>query len=462
MQILTRCLLLGSFVGVGLTGCGKAAKPKPVKQTSVYSSEEGTGKAGAISSEPLDRTDLPEAPEADKFPSAPSLTAYKTHVYEPVIATYCIGCHDSTFAAADIEAAHKAFLKRMNFDQFNGIDNSLPVVKMKQGHNCWDAKAQTCVTAMSAAIGLWLKDLEANGYVPVKTSFKANSTQVIMQEAAVPVRLPIPIEYVTAGLDSAIVAAPFVKSEDSDGPIKFSAAAPADTKRLNAANNAQAITFNLDVKSIGNFYVWIRAKTPAATSKQFFVQLGDGPIVPLIMPVTGNEWKWFQVMRVANNVSSPYAVNIATMGQVSGKVFFSEGGAAIDQFAITSKDDFNGGLISNQYYEIAVPLNIPGVTGATIIATVWEQTTGLDKKSLGVKQLRVDSPLPLHVKGIYPLFNDEYHQNQNSYKDIDVVAGGPDASKSLLTAPTDSAAIWLVDFTKDKLSFGFDTLEIAK
>jgi hypothetical protein len=112
--------------------------------------------------------------------------------------------------------------------------------------------------------------------------------------------------------------------------------------------------------------------------------------------------------------------------------------------------------------DIAVPLKVAGVEGAKIVATVWEQTMEEGKRSLGVKQLRIVSPVPLHVKGIYPLINGLYSANHGTYTLVDTVAGGPDSTKQLISTGGSTASTWIADLKADKLSFAFDVIEVAK
>ncbi|MBC7660496.1 MAG: hypothetical protein H7249_12430 [Chitinophagaceae bacterium] len=449
MTIYLRTALASTLI-FSLQGCGSYAKLKILGPNKTL--------GNVASAEPLGETDA----NSKAVPMAISLASFKTNIYQPILIPYCTSCHQTTFASSDIAAAHSAFLARVDLTKFDGVDKSLPVVKMKQGHNCWDATAKTCVTTMTDKMSLWLADLAKGGFTPTVSTYANLSSEVAMATTGIPTSLPIPDDYSAAGIDKAMLAAPFTKdSNDIDGPIKTYATSPIATVALAKANNAQAITFTLNAKSAGTYFVWARVKTPTSASKQFFVQANGKDTVPFLLPVTGSEWKWFQVMKTVNKVEGPYSF-VAAAGAQSIKILFSQGGTSINQVVITTRSDFNGELFSTPYYDVSVPLTIPGVTGASLIATVWQNSTDVGKKSIGVKHLKISSPVPLHIKGIYPLLNGAYNANQSSYKQIDAVAGGTDATKSFITSPDDAAAIWLADYAADKLSFGFDVLEVAK
>jgi hypothetical protein len=450
-------LALSSFLAVGLTGCGQAPT-KPSGSTPTTNTRGPNGEVIGPDGEVVAGT-------AD-IPMEVSLASFKANLYDPLLQPYCSNCHASTFVESDVEKAHLAFLDRAGFDKFAGIEQTLPVKKMHEAHNCWDGSTKTCIDMMTSKMELWLKDLEANGYKP-KPVVYPNATADVMLSAAAPITLTIPPEYAFGGVDKATLAAPFtMATDDVDGAIKSYATSPAGTARANNANVAQSITWNLDVKAPGNYFVWARVKTEADTGNEFFFRGGaNGAATAFIAPVTGKDtWKWAQMMVVQNNqnTANPFMFNVAAAGQTPVAIVFREATAKINQIVLTTKPDFNGDQFTRTFMDIAVPLKVPGVEGAKIIATVWENTVEEGKRSLGVKELKIESPVPLHVKGIYPLINGIYNTNHGTYTLVDTVAGGPDATKAVITTGGSTASTWLADLKVDKLSFAFDVIEVAK
>ncbi len=448
-----------SWVGVlGLVGaCGQKAPSRPVR-----SSDAGTilGPDG----NPINPT--------SGVPVAASLTSFQTNVYEPILGPYCSSCHSETFAAKpgadgsspDIERAHTEFLKRTNFNAFAGVDRTLPVSKMDWktgGHNCWEAEAKKCYDKMSGAINAWLTDLAAAGYKPTPVKYPNTSEQVAFASAT-PVAIAIDQNnYVAQGVDKATLAAPFaMATDDADGPIKSYATSPDTTAPGgNNANQAQSITFNMDVKAPGTYYVWMRVKTKAAANSRFFIQAGAGAVTPVAPGATTN-WKWVQVTTTANNVTTPLSLAVTAAGAQPVKVFYRDPGARINMVVITQrKDDFNGDQFVNEYKEVKVPLKVAGADGAAIVATIWEQTKAEGKKSLGVTGLKIVSSAPLKVKNIKPLINGLFYSNHATYTIVDTVAGG--AQPEIKTGGS-TASTWLADIGVDQLSFSFETLEVAK
>jgi hypothetical protein len=183
--------------------------------------------------------------------------------------------------------------------------------------------------------------------------------------------------------------------------------------------------------------------------------------------VTGADtWKWSQMFQAAANATvptaNPFTFNVAAPGPIQLRVAQREGAVKINQIVITTKPDFNGDQFTRTFMDITVPLKVAGVEGAKIIATVWENTVEEGKRSLGVKELKIVSPVPLHIKGIYPLINGIYSPNHGTYTLVDTVAGGPDATKSVISTGGSTASTWLADLKVDKLSFAFDVIEVAK
>jgi hypothetical protein len=288
-----------------------------------------------------------------------------------------------------------------------------------------------------------------------------------MLAAAAPITLTIPPEYAFGGVDKATLVAPFtMATDDVDGAIKAYATSPAAPRINNApAAATQGIKFNLDVKAPGTYFVWARVKTDADASNEFFVRPNNGAAVAFIAPVTGKDtWKWAQMMIVQNNANTanPFTFNVAAAGVIPVDVLVREGAAKINQLVITTKPDFNGDQFIRTFMDITVPLKVPGVEGASIVATVWENTVEEGKRSLGVKELKIVSPVPLHVKGIYPLINGIYSANHGTYTLVDTVAGGTDATKQVISTGGSTASTWLADLKVDKLSFAFDVIEVAK
>ncbi len=457
-------LALSSFVVIGLGGCGQPPSKPQVSSSSAQAGVDADGDGiidGTTTPVPGGGADGVAA----GFPMAVSLASFKANIYEPVLEPFCASCHEKTFVDQDINVAHKYFLERSKFEAFAGLEQSLPVLKMKQAHNCWDAQVKTCVDMMSDKMNLWLKDLEANGYKPTPVKYPNSSTEVMLTSAT-PTAMVIPTEYAAGGIVGAVLAAPFtMATDDVDGAIKAYASAPVATARANNVNVAQSITFTMDAKVAGTYFVWARVKTPAATSNEFFIQANAAASVAFIPDVTGADtWKWQQVFIVANNANTlnPYTFNVAAPGAQTMRVQFREGGAKINQLVITTKADFNGDQFTKTFFDVTVPIVVPGVEGAKIVATVWEQTAEEGKRSVGVKELKMISPVPLKIKTIYPLINGLFHENQGTYTIVDTVAGGPDPLKAVISTGGSTATTWIADLKVDKLSFAFEVIEIAK
>ncbi|HYX35230.1 MAG TPA: hypothetical protein VE954_19210 [Oligoflexus sp.] len=458
-------LALSSFVAIGLTGCGQApSKPtggitttnSPVKDANGDGIDDDTGT-------PIVAT--------DDIPMEASLASFKANLYEPLLKPYCASCHATTFVSGEIDQAHLAFLSRSGFDKYAGIDQTLPVLKMKQAHNCWDGSNKTCIDTMTDKMKLWLGDLEANGYKP-KPVVYPNATGDVLMNTAAPITLSIPTEYAFAGITGATLTGYTMATDDVDGAIKNYATSPA-AARVAAAPNAATpavpfITFTLDAKVAGTYFVWARVKTAADTSNEVWVSPAAGAAFnAFIAPVTGADtWKWAQMFIAAANANAPtanpFTFNVAAPGPIQVRVAQREGAVKINQIVVTTKPDFNGDQFTRTFMDITVPLKVAGAPDAKIVATVWENTTEEGKRSLGVKELKIVSSVPLHVKGIYPLINGIYSSSHGTYTLVDTVAGGPDLTKAVISTGGSTASTWIADVKADKISFAFDVIEVAR
>lgn len=457
-------LILSGFVAVGLTGCGQAPS-KPTGSVPVGATPSDANNDGID-----DATGKPVVPIGD-IPLDVSLASFKANLYEPVLEPYCQECHRSTFGDTNIEKAHLAFLERAKLEAFVGVEQSFAVDKMKHAHNCWEGTTKACVDTMASKMNLWLKDLEANGYKP-KPVVYPNATGEIMLATAAPITLTIPTDYASAGITGATLTGYTMATDDVDGAIKNYATSPAAARAAAAPNAATPavpfITFTLDAKVAGTYFVWARVKTAADTSNELWVSPTAGAAFQsFISPVTGADtWKWSQMFQAAANATvptaNPFTFNVAAPGPIQLRVAQREGAVKINQIVITTKPDFNGDQFTRTFMDITVPLKVAGVEGAKIVATVWENTVEEGKRSLGVKELKIVSPVPLRVKGIYPLINGLYNPSHGTYTLVDTVAGGPDATKAVISTGGSTASTWLADLKVDKLSFAFDVIEVAK
>jgi hypothetical protein len=394
-------------------------------------------------------------------PPQVSTESFRLNVYEPILQPYCQSCHATTFVDSELEVAHGNFLPRVAFDKFTGVDQTPVVQKLRQAHNCWEGETQKCVTAMADAISLWLLDLEAAGFKPTPPSYPYKTPSIALA-TAIPTTVAIDgTQYAGAGVDTASVAEPFTTgADDIDGALKTYAMGRAGTApiaNVNQAQAGQAVTFNVDVKTAGTYQIWARVKTPSAQSNGFFARINNANVA-FNTPVTDAVWKWVRLTRVQNNNEQPITLQVAAPAVVPVPILFRAPEAKINYIALTQKtDEFDGEQFANQFLDIAIDLPIPG---AKIIATVWEKTVEEGKRSLGVRELRIESPKPIRIKTIYPLINGLFHANHGTYTLVDTVAGGSaEREKQVISTGGSTATTWLADITKDEISFAFEVLE---
>ncbi len=395
------------------------------------------------------------------LPETTSVESFKSNLYEPILEPYCQECHSGTFADSNLDAAHQKFLSRVAFDKFTGVEQTPVVLKMKQSHNCWEGENKKCVDTVSQAIDRWLLDLNSAGFKPSPPSYPYKSKPVLFT-TAVPTTVAVDsMQYAGAGVETATLAEPFAKAaDDIDGSLLSYAMGKAGTApiaNVNQAQAAQAVTFNVDVKTAGTYQIWGRVKTPTAQSNGFFARINNANVA-FDTPVTDAAWKWVQLTRNQNNQRQPITIQVAAPAVVPVPILFRSPGAKINFIALTQKADaFDGEQFANQFFDIAVELPIPG---AKIIATVWEKTTEEGKRSLGVKELRIESPKPIRVKTIYPLINGLFLANHGTYTLVDTIAGGStERRQQVINTGGSNSSTWLADIKKDELSFAFEVLE---
>ncbi|MCX6129471.1 MAG: hypothetical protein NTX25_10470 [Proteobacteria bacterium] len=401
------------------------------------------------------------------FPLEASVASFKKNVYSPILEPYCRSCHDKTFVDGNIQAAHKSFLLRVNFDKFTSVDQTPIIAKMRQNHNCWQAGAKKCVEVMDTAIKLWLADLSTYGFTPSPMMYPNKTKDVAFSSAQKSSVIIDSTQYAGASVQQATLADPFViGTDDVDGSIASYAMGRAGTPAITdgaGPSSAQFISFNVNVKATGTYRLWARVKTPSDLNNGFFVALNNNSINFFDTPVTGPMlWKWVQ-FAIPNSSGDPIPIEIpvTTTGGIPLTILFRAPEAKINYVVMTQKmDEFDGEQFSNQFYDVAVELPFPN---SRILAMIWEKTTAEGKKSLGVRELRIESPMRLHVKTIYPLINGVFNQNQSTYTIVDTIAGGStDRNSQIIRTGGATASTWIADMNTDRLSFAFEVLELAE
>ncbi len=402
------------------------------------------------------------------FPAEVSLSSFRQNIYEPLLKPYCRSCHSETFVSDPIAVAHSNFLTRMELNKFSNTSETLLVDKLRHNHNCWLDTGAKCASAMSDAIDLWLADLLKAGYKPSPELFAIQTAEIPFFGGQA---IDIPIDdqqYAAASVEQAVLKTPFIKLPlTKEGRIKSYAVGQGGSSldeeaSILFADPSQTITFELDVKTSGSYSVYARVNTPKSDMNGFFISVNDQTL-DFPTPITGEDsWKWVQLTETLDDdTTQPVLVVVETPGKVQIPVIFKANGAKISYLVLNRKaDEFNGEQFIVPYREIRVPLP---VADSFLIATVWEPiSAGKDKTYVGVRDLRIESPRPLHVKGIHPLINGVYYRNHGAYLLVDTVAGGSrERDKQLIQTGGSLSTTWIADLAVDRLSFAFDALEVS-
>ncbi len=255
-------------------------------------------------------------------------------------------------------------------------------------------------------------------------------------------------------------------TDDPDGAINsYIMAPPGGNPRNQGDAAAGTAAFNIDVLTAGTYFAWIRTKMLDADQNEYFLSDGTNTFqAPAETESTGDAWTWKQLELLnQDDVLEPQPLTLAA-GPQTITLQEREGGVKIAYLLITSRTDPNTEIFNTKLYDVAVDISDLVGTNAKIIATVWEKAQGDEQaKAIGVKELRVESDKPLHIKGIYPLINGDFESYHATYSLVDGTFGGSEVrAEQIIQTGAATGTTWLSDYAADKLSFGFDVLEVAE
>eukprot|EP00752_Nemacystus_decipiens_P018823 g16879.t1 len=209
----------------------------------------------------------PEDPDRDPgatkaFPADTAL--FEEHVYDDVLAVYCSSCHSDTgatmqqqpyFASANVDLAYENAQSRMDLET---AANSRFVVKLSEGHNCWDGSCAASMAEMQAAIAAFSGEIDVAEVDADLVTSKA-------------ITLPEGVVASSGGrVETNVIA--LYEFKEGEGSVAF------DTSGVDPAANLNIFD---DVDWVGSWGIRInngQARATTASSRKFYdnIALGTG------------------------------------------------------------------------------------------------------------------------------------------------------------------------------------------
>lgn len=209
----------------------------------------------------------PEDPDRDpgatkSFPADTAL--FEEHIYNDVLAVYCSSCHSDTgetlqqqpyFASGNIDLAYENAQARIDLET---AANSRFVVKLGEGHNCWNNSCAASMSEMEAAISAFSGEIEVTEVDEELVTSKA-------------ITLPEGVVASSGGRVETNVLALY-EFKEGDGAVAF------DTSGVDPAAN---LTLYDDVDWVGSWGIRINnghARAQTENSSKFYdnIALGTG------------------------------------------------------------------------------------------------------------------------------------------------------------------------------------------
>eukprot|EP00903_Cladosiphon_okamuranus_P004325 g4323.t1 len=208
----------------------------------------------------------PEDPDRDpgatkSFPEDTAL--FEEHVYDDILAVYCSTCHSDTsdaqqqpfFASANVDLAYENAQSRMDLET---AANSRFVIKLSEGHNCWNGSCASSMAEMQAAIAAFSGEIEVTEVDEDLVTSKAIS-------------LPEGVVASSGGrVETNVIA--LYEFKEGEGSVAF------DTSGVDPAANLNLFD---DVDWVGSWGIRInngQARATTASSRKFYdnIALGTG------------------------------------------------------------------------------------------------------------------------------------------------------------------------------------------
>ncbi|NRA63783.1 MAG: hypothetical protein HRU19_04830 [Pseudobacteriovorax sp.] len=442
-----------------LTGCSKP----PKISASGGGADNGSGGPG----------DAADVEQANGFPTG-SLAMFSSNLYEPVIEQQCKKCHHAETNQNDTAENAFAYFTDGVRANYQKPEFSSTVEKVLSGHNCWSGDCVEDSATILAGIEAWFAEMKAAGWVPPSVTYAGgNSATVAFNSGAPYVPEMNPAEYIGGPITMATTANSWATpaTDDPDGALAEYVAGTLGQNNNNPANqNAGNAVFTFDVQTPGEYFVWVRTKMIDNDQNQLFVSNITDAANPIDLEfdndteVTAEAWGWRQLMITDENDNRvPGTFNLAA-GPATIRLTEREGGVRVNYVILTPKPDPNLQTFSEKFYDVTTDVSELVGVDAKVIVTLWEKAQAEDQeKIIGIKEMRIESAQPIHVKGIFPVINDFYQNDHATYTQVDGTFGGSDVrADQIIQTGGATATTWRGDYAADSFNLGFELIEVAQ
>ena len=382
--------------------------------------------------------------------SSDSVNAFGQTLH-PITKMRCATCH-ATFqqplhAVEDVTAAHNAVVDAFKVN-FNNIPSSRMVLKLRdESHNCWsDCNANA--DEIQSAIESWNSMLgsQNNNQGGNNNALATSQSQFLIQELDPDNAMPGGTVLIET--ESASLVAPMVRA--AAGNDSYIWVPNGNGGLLQNNNNAAGIgtvTFDTGASDVYKIYAYVDA--PSNSDNSFHIRVDGGNYYEWhISETSGFEWREVSTTSNQNDVSLFIGAGNGHILEIRQR----EDGTKISKVVVTNDPNVNLSDVSNAVTAtLTFDLNqiAPG-SGATLQVDIQEY----DMYSYKLSNPRITTNMPLRVKDVRPLINNQYNPQHATYTIVDMTV--PVGTTQL----SDRALIALKDMgpNGDKISFSFEIL----
>lgn len=439
-------LKLGIICGLMVTiaGCrGAPSKPGAI----------GIGGPGGVNGERF-----------EEFPVQLSLQAYEKHLYDPLVAVNCKNCHPNNTLQESHEYMVTKYIDPTSTTArilFETPSESAALLRVAGNHNC---SSENCTRDfVEKAIGKWIDDLVSAGWIVPEPVYPNITDEQAFRSARPVTYTPNQSEYLYSlaadgeGLNS---FATTQSADEPDGVVEsYLTSAPGVQRNANDAAAGSA-TFTFNAEQDGEYYIWLRVRTPEEGQNSFFVVV-NGQTFTMTTAVTEGSWDWAQYVLINNDDEEvPQTVNLEA-GPVTVEVRERDGGASFSYVVLTPRDEPNRKQFITQFYDLEFDISDQVGSTAKLVATIWEEAQDEDvsHKVVGVESLRIVSDVPVRVADIKPVINGIYSPTHSMYTVVDTVVGGSeDRQEQIIRTGGAYSTVWIGNFSRDTIAFSFEVI----
>jgi hypothetical protein len=382
--------------------------------------------------------------------------AFSKSVY-PVTRARCMGCHDTgqtpLLASSDVNVAYDSIMNASKMDMSNPGNSRLVLKLLNEHHNCWGicsdnaSEIQSKIEQMISLMGSSSNSTPVANNTYGKTTKESTTITEVLNPTS-----NYDENTVHLMAESASLKTPMSIAKDGDVSYVYVPNGVANKDLTSADAGIAYLNFSLLTSDFYRIYAYVNAASDTASS--VYVKAAGSDYKEWTIGATkGFEWK------IITNTPAKLDTEFYMSTGKSYTLEFRQknSGIMISKVAITNDLFYDPTEVPKALLKATIEIPINDLTGVSD-AKLEIDIEDFDMYSYKVSNPRIVSSKNLLVKKMKVLVNGNFNPQHATYLSINKTITSIDNSLSAasMILLKDKGA----DF--DKLSFAFDTIEVAK